>query len=1203
MNRQSKLFLSLLSGVALLSLSTPSTANACGFATTNDQTITCDAGGTVNAEVNDANYNGVDIEIVNNTTLRNADPFGIWDVGMFGNGTSLLIEAGSGINSQQTVAIRAGANPATDNPADVINFGTVTGASLSAVSINTGSDFTLVNAVTGDTELDAVFATPGEPTPTQLFRALVDGVDSGAVDATMTGGVDLGAVTDIEIFNFGDMNGGFSNDGNIEGTDVIVFGNAGSSDGAIDFTSSNNGATVEVYNTGEIINGGSSAFSAEESMFFNLGTDTDLDDSEGVASFVDLLLNNPSDSDFATDVRRLMTSGIGATGTGATATFTDLAVGGASSESALVVNLGTINGLVDAEVSANGLVEIYNAAGATISNGSGIGVYMAGGSAANAATGDFARIINLGTITGTGDDAIESDAEAAVIINGSNAAALTSAFFGDGTTVDNTVVNNLLRQGNAGADVFGTINGNVDINDADGAIFLNLGSVNGDVDFDAGADEFLNVGSVTGSVDMGGGDDVVQIGTGTTIGGTVDGGAQDTSDEITFFGTATYDPSVYTGFEEVNFDFDANSAQNRITVAGALAGDLTVASNVEVTPNAGTTLTSGANVNVTLEDGSTLVGINQITGNQGSLNVNKTGTFGASVNGFDNLVTAPTGSTVLNLDQDVSVNTAATFSTGNTAVNANFNAGSSGIVVNNSATLSGTGTITGDVVVQGTHAPGNSIGTQTFNNNYTLDAGAILEVEINATQSDVLAVTGDVTFGNASEINVIAEPTANYAIGDTTYDIITYTGNLTDNGLSNTVDVDLPFLSAAIDQSNPNVVQLVITRTGTNLNGSGAFAGTNQGEAIDNAVAGANDQEFLTLVQNIGSLSGEALNTAVNSVTGKVNGAISSARQSSSMSFVNVVNTTNAGARNAGRVGAGSNSQFSFVNGSSSGMSAGNAVGSGYYWLKPYGTFGDVDLDNNVSDHDFSGGGLAAGVVVDESADYNYGLSFGYGMTTLDGFATGDEVDIDSYFIAGSAGFKLANNLDLQTTLAYGFDQTDQTRFAVVGASTSRITADYDTHQIIASAELGQTYALSNSLDLRPSLGASYIYEMRDSYTENGTGGIAYDDFNTHRAVATASLGFDKSLEISRNMPSVLSADLGVEHLIGNLDEAQSAVFNAGGGSFDITGEDISRTSFVGGLGLALPMGGSSDIRIDYDTKLNSDVNAHAISATLKWDF
>lgn len=1202
MKNQSKFILSLLSGVALLSLSAPTLSYAaCGTANANDQTIECDDGGNFTTAIGDGNFNGVEIEVLNNTTVTPANGTAVL---MEGNGTSLLVTQGSSLVSSDDFAVTAGTNAGTDNPSDTINFGTITGAS-GAVTISSGaSDFTLVNAVTGDTELDAVFAVEGEPTPTQLFRALVDGVDDGAVDATMTGGVTLESVTDLEIFNFGDFNGGFSNDGNIENADVIVYGNAGSSDGAIDFTTNNAGAVFEVYNTGEIINGGSSAISAEESLFFNLGTDTDLDDSQGVASFVDLLLNNPSESDFATDVRRLVTNGIGATGTGATASFDDLALGGATSESALVVNLGTINGLVDAEVNANGLVEIYNAAGATISNGAGIGVYIAGGSAANAATGDFARIINLGTITGTGDDAIESDAEAAVIINGSNATALTSAFFGDGTDVDDTVVNNLLRQGNAGADTFGTINGNVDINDTDGAIFLNLGSVNGDVDFDAGDDEFLNVGTVTGSVDLGGGDDTVQIGTGTTIGGTVDGGAQDTSDEITFFGTATYDPAVYIGFEEINFDYDANSNQNRITVAGSLAGDLTVASNVEVTPSAGTALASGANVNVTLESGSTLVGINQITGNQGALNVNQTGTFGATVTGFDNLVTAPTGSTILNLDQDVTINTAATLSSGNTAINANFNGGTGGVNVNSGATLSGTGTITGDVVVQGIHAPGNSIGTQTFNNNYTLDAGATLQIEINATQSDVLAVTGDVTFGNASEIDVIAEPTANYAIGDTTYDIITYTGNLTDNGLSGTVDVDLPFLTAAIDQTNPNVVQLVITRTGTNLNGSGAFAGTNQGAAIDSAVASASDQGFLTLVQNIGSLSGDQLNKAVNSVTGKVNGAISSARQSSSMSFVNIVNSTNAGARNSG-LGAsvGSNNQFSFVNGSGSGMSAGNQVGNGYYWLKPYGTFGDVDLDNNTSDHDFSGGGLAAGVVVDESADYNYGLSFGYGMTTLDGFVTGDEVEIDSYFIAGSAGFGLGGGLDLQTSLTYGFDQTDQTRFAVVGASTSRIKADYDTHQVIASAELGQSYALTKTLNMRPSIGAAYIYEMRDSYTETGTGGIAYDDFKTHRGLATASLGFDKSFQMSRNLPGILSASVGVEQLIGNLDEAQSAVFNAGGGSFDITGEDIDKTSFVGGLGIELPFNNGSDLSLNYDTKLNSDVNAHAVSATIKWNF
>ncbi|MCL9998331.1 MAG: autotransporter-associated beta strand repeat-containing protein, partial [Erythrobacter sp.] len=60
------------------------------------------------------------------------------------------------------------------------------------------------------------------------------------------------------------------------------------------------------------------------------------------------------------------------------------------------------------------------------------------------------------------------------------------------------------------------------------------------------------------------------------------------------------------------------------------------------------------------------------------------------------------------------------------------------------ATLDGTGRIVGNLVNNGTVAPGNSIGTLTVQGNYTQNAGSVLEIEFDANGNiDLLDVTGN----------------------------------------------------------------------------------------------------------------------------------------------------------------------------------------------------------------------------------------------------------------------------------------------------------------------------------------------------------------------------------------------------------------------------------------------------------------------------
>jgi len=98
------------------------------------------------------------------------------------------------------------------------------------------------------------------------------------------------------------------------------------------------------------------------------------------------------------------------------------------------------------------------------------------------------------------------------------------------------------------------------------------------------------------------------------------------------------------------------------------------------------------------------------------------------------------------------------------------------MVIGAGGTLSGIGTINGNVDNSGTLAPGNSIGTLTIVGNYT-HSGGDYDVELAPDgRSDLLIVTGDVTI-NSGSIDILLQP-GFYRPG-TTYTILTAGGTLT----------------------------------------------------------------------------------------------------------------------------------------------------------------------------------------------------------------------------------------------------------------------------------------------------------------------------------------------------------------------------------------------------------------------------------------
>jgi autotransporter-associated beta strand protein len=96
-----------------------------------------------------------------------------------------------------------------------------------------------------------------------------------------------------------------------------------------------------------------------------------------------------------------------------------------------------------------------------------------------------------------------------------------------------------------------------------------------------------------------------------------------------------------------------------------------------------------------------------------------------------------------------------------------------GLTVASGAILGGVGTIIGDVTVNGTLAPGNSIGTITLVGDHVFNPGSILEIELNPSTSDRINVVGSVEIQPSSNLLVIPEAAIypdefSYLIVDTT---------------------------------------------------------------------------------------------------------------------------------------------------------------------------------------------------------------------------------------------------------------------------------------------------------------------------------------------------------------------------------------------------------------------------------------------------
>jgi fibronectin-binding autotransporter adhesin len=113
------------------------------------------------------------------------------------------------------------------------------------------------------------------------------------------------------------------------------------------------------------------------------------------------------------------------------------------------------------------------------------------------------------------------------------------------------------------------------------------------------------------------------------------------------------------------------------------------------------------------------------------------------------------------------------------------------VTINDGGTLTGTGTINANTTVNGTVNPGNSPGTLTNNGAFVLTSTSVLNFELNQADrtigsgiNDLIVVNGDLTLDGTLNVPGGTWTTNGTAASPLSWRLFTFSGFLTDNGLT-----------------------------------------------------------------------------------------------------------------------------------------------------------------------------------------------------------------------------------------------------------------------------------------------------------------------------------------------------------------------------------------------------------------------------------
>jgi fibronectin-binding autotransporter adhesin len=482
------------------------------------------------------------------------------------------------------------------------------------------------------------------------------------------------------------------------------------------------------------------------------------------------------------------------------------------------------------------------------------------------------------------------------------------------------------------------------------------------------------------------------------------------------------------------------------------------------------------------------------------------------------------------------------------------------------ATLAGTGTV-GNLTVSGTIAPGNSIGTMNVAGNYTHNAGATYEVEINdAGQSDRIHATGAATI-QGGHVEVTAE-SGSYSDG-ATYTIIQADGGRV--GTFDSISHNLPFFNITL-QYFPNSVGLLLESTVTSFASVAATpnqraVGT-QLDLIQNGPTG----DFLTVIEALQALNAEDVRTAMDHIGGEPYANLSAINLAMADAFADRV---------LYRLG-------------SLSCNPNRCVGGEELWAYALGGWERQGRRQPYFGYSSSSAGFLIGM--DHAYDdLTIGLASGYAHknTTFD-LSAGNAANffnVTSYAAMDHEGHHLHGGVGY----TYGWNAVDRT-IAITGLPTRVARGAPQAGMLALFGKYGRDYQ-AGRLTLTPTLGFRFMRASIIGTTESGAQSLDLTLSSHHRTSASSQMGGKIAFCPAPRWRAEGYAEW--DHQYGHRAFTVPVALDGGVYQFFIAGVPLPRDSARVGATVIGDLRDQLSLYLNYDAVLRTSYGSHNVAGGL----
>ena len=532
--------------------------------------------------------------------------------------------------------------------------------------------------------------------------------------------------------------------------------------------------------------------------------------------------------------------------------------------------------------------------------------------------------------------------------------------------------------------------------------------------------------------------------------------------------------------------------------------------------------------------------------------------------------------------------------------------------------IGSTGALTIDAL--GIHAPGNSIGTQTVNGNYTLSPAEILLIEANAAgQSDKVAVNGTVTLTDS--ILAVVAAFGDYSVA-TNYTIIDNDGADPVTGTFAAVGVSSLFLDASIDYAGGDGNDVILRLVRNELKMIDLAQTANE-----RAVAGALDL-FPTenpIFEQVFNFDGNTARAAYNALSGEVHATLPGVIANQSVFVRETVLARlvqayygggNASTTTASLLGSGGPTAVATLGGAQPmGLGVKEEASTGYdaplplpaygtgltFWTQGFGSWGDFDGNGNAASAKRTLGGFLSGVDAGLGGNWRAGLATGYTQTSVSVDERLSAAQVDSYNLIGYAGGGIGT-WSLRGAAAWTWHDIDSARTVVFPGFLEFEGASYsgDTGQLFA--EVARPVTMGR-VAMEPFAGMAYVHVATGGFSESGAvaglssagsdDDIGYTTLGLRAAAALPTAGAQVTPRLS----------LAWQHAFGDVSPGAALAFNTNGIGMGIYGVPIAQDTALIEAGLGVAIAPDATLSFSYQGQLSADLQDNGLTGNLDWRF